>query len=107
MGIFNLFGKNSKKPTRVIDHIDDEGLKEKIKSMSVDLIRKDGNEVNDNSRITIDFKYLQNVENSGLHSMYIVEVDGRPFYFSIEKDNIELLDEKALKYFNFSDDEDE
>ena len=99
-----LFGKKKSAPARVADHMQDEKLKNNLLKLSVDMIKKDGGAVDENSNVKADFKYLENVEHSGLRSMYIVTVDGKPYYFSIEKDNVQLLDESAGKFFE-SDDE--
>lgn len=105
MGLFGLFGKKNTSPARVADHMQDEKLKDSLLQQSVALIKDGGDAVNENSSIEAEFKYLENVEHSGLRSMYIVTVDGRPYYFSIEKDNIRLLDESAKKFFEIDEDE--
>lgn len=99
MGLLGLFGKKNASSARVVDHMGDEQLKTKLLEQSVALIKKDGETVDESSSIKAEFKYLENVEHSGLRSMYVVTVDGKPYYFSIEKDSIQLLDESAGKFF--------
>ena len=87
MGLLDLF-KNNKKEIKTIDYMDNQQVKESIKNQSIELIKNDNNKIEANSKIEIQFKYLEKVENRGLQSLYIVKVDDKPFYFQIEDDKI-------------------
>lgn len=104
MGLLDLF-KNNKKEIKTIDYMDNEQVKESIKDQSIELIKNDNNKIEANSKIDIQFKYLEKIENRGLQSLYIVKVDDKPFYFQIEDDKILLLSEEASKFFDFEDDD--
>ncbi len=104
MGLLDLF-KNNKKEIKTIDYMDNQQVKESIKNQSIELIKNDNNKIEANSKIEIQFKYLEKVENRGLQSLYIVKVDDKPFYFQIEDDKILLLSEEASKFFDFEDDD--
>ena len=104
MGLLDLF-KNNKKEIKTIDYMDNQQVKESIKNQSIELIKNDNNKIEANSKIEIQFKYLEKVENRGLQSLYIVKVDDKSFYFQIEDDKILLLSEEASKFFDFEDDD--
>ena len=104
MGIFNLFNKE-KKENRIVDHMNDEQLKEKIKNTSIEMIKKEHEEIDVNSKIEICFKYLENVEHKGVQSLYLIKIDNETFYFSISNDSIQLLDDSAKSFFDSDEEE--
>ena len=104
MGILDLFKKKNKKET-IIDSMDDQELRDKIQRQSIELIKNEIGEIDHNSSIDIQYKYLERVENKGLQSLYIVKVDSRPFYFCIQNGDIQLLSDEAKDFFDFDEED--
>ena len=69
------------------------------------MIKKENYQIDSNSKIDIFFKYLDNVEHKGLQSLYIIKIENDTFYFSISDDSIQLLDDSAKSFFDFSNEE--
>lgn len=95
--MFNLFKKNN---NEVINEINNEELKQKIKNMAIDILIKD-NEINnvDEKNITINFKYLDKT-NNGLQSMFIICIDSNNYYFNISNNEIQLLSDSMKPFFD-------
>lgn len=104
MGFLNLFNKKQPEP-RKVDHMNDQKLKDSIKEQSIIMLKNEGKEIDSDSNVEISFKYLDNVENSGLESMYTLKVNDEIFYFAISKDAIQLLDDSAKSFFEFDEEE--